>query len=111
MSNIKLIDCSGTLPWDVNGDEKLLAFIGQMNLPIFGIEISFLDSKHIPNQWGGITLTYRYQIVGEEAVRLEWIEELLAGILRVGGTVDHLTVKDIEAPQEFRWDRKRLIPL
>ena len=111
MSNIKLVECQGTLPWDVNSDEKLLTFIGQMNLPVFGIKISFLDFKQVRNGWGGTTLIYNFEIAGEEAVRLEWLEELLAGILRADGTIKRFTCKDIEAPQDFRWDGKRLIPL
>lgn len=102
MANIKEVVIEGFLQYDANGNKELIQFLGMMNTPTFGIRITYDDMKRksLPNKHGGQTMMYAFRIYGMEAVRDEWIKELLKQ-LGTAATVSVAKYRDYENNEPF----------
>lgn len=101
MSNTKRIFIRGKVPFDIYQNEEARSYLGFMNAPSFGIRIAFHDEEYVPNEHGGKTATYSFAIDGIEAVRIEFIIDMCQAFERAGGTIEGLTVMDIDGPEDL----------
>jgi hypothetical protein len=97
MSNVKRVLIEGRLPFNCNENEALKGWLACMNLPLFGLRITWGDVEYMmPNEFGGKTAFYDFTIKGKEAVAWDAIDELVAAINEVGGSVCTKQTRDLE---------------
>lgn len=98
MSNVHSVHAIGELPFDggacnaaISDDQQLkeltnflIMAIGQMSFPSFGLNIHFGRHRYVPNDNGGKTCMYEFEISGQEALPSRWIEKLRAALERIG---------------------------
>lgn len=96
MANIKSVIIQGELPFDCAQDSQMANLLGQMNSPCLGIRITWGEARMQPNENGGQTAMYRFDILGEEAVSLSWVRGLVNTIKSCQGSITNLHLIDIE---------------
>ena len=99
MSNIKSVLIRGEAPFNLYEDESLARQLAFLAGPTSGISITWEDiaRRPVPNESGGLTTMYRFNLQGQEAVRAEWLRAFTTSIVRLGGRIDSWEVFDIEA--------------
>lgn len=95
MSNVKDIIIRGEVPFNITDHAGARSWLGLLNRPTIGIRITYGTRRFVPNGIGK-TAMYCFSIEGQEAIRYEWIKELIADFRSAGGTVDQAIVMDIE---------------
>ena len=70
--------------------------LGDLNQPSTGLAIHYGKATMIPNSHGGKTTFYDFEIYGEEAVGVKYIEFMLQAIVNCGGTIANLACLDVE---------------
>ncbi len=98
MSNVKRVDMMGWITFNTNEFPKLNEYLGQLNQPSLGLRITYPGGTRLgpKNEHGGNCTFYRFSIDGEEAVAVEWLENIMREIVHSGGEIDHARVRDIE---------------
>lgn len=95
MSNIKEVDIEGLVPYNAGDDKDLIHQLGILNLPSFGIKIRYGRAHYYRAYSGGKIAMYEYLIVGVEAVRAVWIENLIE-LLSHQGPISKAMWRDTE---------------
>lgn len=109
MSNVKSIRILGIVPFDMGkyADETKVAYekfmpkLAEMNMPAFGLKIQYTSANSRPNNHGGKTTMYYFQIEGHEAVNSKWLQALCDDIKAIGGEISKAIVFDIEAEEQI----------
>ena len=97
MSNIKLVDITGEIPFNANEHHDIRQFLGQLNGPSIGVHIHYTgNSGSYPNEYGGKTQYYNFCIRGEEALATKWFENLLQALVNCGAKIKTAKLRDIE---------------
>ena len=98
MANIKRVNITGVLPFDMNDDDELIRVLGYLNMPLCGLKISWKgDGGFVPNvATGGQTMMTRFALEGEEAVNFAFLDRFIKLVKKVGGKIDRAFATDIE---------------
>lgn len=112
MANTKCIQICGTIPYNCTENEETLRLLGQLNAPSFGLKISYGQQKFVPNMdldpntpfTSGKTAVYDFVIQGNEAVSNKWIRWAILALKACFGTVDEVTVFDIDNSNELKFE-------
>lgn len=101
MSNCKQLLISGIAPFNIRQNEAALKYLGQLNTPTSGIRILWTYWGFEPNDHGGETAMYRFQIGGLEAISDVWIRGLLYAFADKPGKITFFSCLDIELNQRI----------
>jgi len=96
MSNVKRIELDLWVPWNCDNSNKLLRVLGLCALPDFGLTAAFYPDESVwaETPWGSKRLYHHLVIWGMEAMRDEYLEDILSEVRRVGGLVADAHVYD-----------------
>jgi hypothetical protein len=88
MANVKEVVIRGEIPFHCGEqDKKMIKLLGQLNMPSFGLRISYGGTRYVPNEYpGGKTCLYTYTIEGREAVTVGWLVDAVDTLRRIGTT-------------------------
>lgn len=105
MANAKRVEIYGEIAWNANDDKDVLALIGRLALPVFGLSITFQGEKRVPNaeitfeqEYAspvGTTLMHYFMISGIEAVSWDALVHDVK-ILNRAGTVTRARAQDVD---------------
>lgn len=101
MANIAKVHIKGTLPFHCYNDPKLMAWLAAMNAPTYGLRIKYGDETYVPNNFGGRTSTWGFEITGSEALWQSGVEQLIDSIKSAKGTVTYVDAWDAENMQKM----------
>jgi len=103
MSNIKQVWITGWMPYDAGRDDKLLSQIGEMALPDNGICLAFKPDQllRVKNTHNGIYLYNQFEVTGNEAIGVGWLNRFVENVEGVGGIVTDYCITDMEAGEEI----------
>lgn len=98
MANIKRVNITGTLPFDLHDDEDLIRMLGYLNMPLCGLRISWKgDAGYVPNpETGGRTLMVHFALTGEEAVNYDFLHRFIQLVKNAKGKINRAFATDIE---------------
>lgn len=98
MSNIKQVHISGLAPFDVHENEPLQPKLAYFSSPVCGLHLKWLSREgSVPNEQGGRTSMYRFELTGQDSVAWPWIESFKKDICLAGGSIEFDTTFDMEA--------------
>lgn len=97
MSNIKKLDIAGTAPFNLHEDDGMAQMLSSFMCPTTNMKLAWTgQAGYVPNEYGGKTAMYNFQVSGSEAVSWKWVDKFCEEIKRVGGTIKHNLTIDIE---------------
>lgn len=97
MSNVKQISIQGQLTFNCQEHYEMRQMLGQLNSPLSGLRINWLGSVGSQeNATGGLTEIIAFKILGNEAVSDAWINLLLIAIVKAGGEIREVSVRDTD---------------
>jgi hypothetical protein len=108
MSNVHEVRVEGFAPFDIAtraaAEPRVLALLANMNGPIFGLRIRFnpRPAAHEPNEFGGRTAFFAFEISGEEAVSAEGFVETCKAMRRLDVKFTRVDIRDIENRTAWR---------
>ena len=116
MANTKRIIIEGDMPYDCGSSmlwtsqatdpqqdaaHHLRMAMAYMAGPVTGIRIGW--TKHsvrtTATPQGGLLSHYGFRITGTDSVSSKWIDQWLVATLLVGGRINYIYVKDMDAPE------------
>ena len=110
MANVKEVVITGYIPFDAGGNVNLINFLGQMNLPTYGLRIIYDgDGKYVDNAFGGRTFFAHFIVRGREAVRVEWLERFVYLVEEVKGKIIIGKAKDVEQDNAIVWHKEATV--
>ncbi len=96
MANVKAVEITGTLPFDMGEDEEMVRLLGEWNMPACGLRITWTgEAGYKPNEHGGRTAMYNFRLSGTEAVAWAYLDRVVSIIKRIGD-VKTAKARDIE---------------
>jgi hypothetical protein len=101
MSNVHEIIITGKAPFDITTRARAipaaLSFLADLAGPSIGLRIEYLGEPEMrPNDHGGRTAFYSFQITGREAVSSAWIVSSCRRLRRLGVEFSTVIFRDIE---------------
>jgi hypothetical protein len=101
MSNIKEVVIEGYVPFNTYDHPRLNTLLGQVNSPVFGIRVEYQWSGmpgevQKQNKHGGTTSYMPFQLVGREAVPVEWLELAVSVVALATGWVTYGVAYDVD---------------
>lgn len=109
MSNVKRVLIRGWMPY--NGGEpseaqkEVVEWLGVMNLPSYGLRISYGKSGGIPvPATGGVLSMYEFRVSGEEGISWPGLDKMVEDFVKAGVIVLEARAMDIEMdPDNMGW--------
>jgi len=97
MSNIKSVQITGRLPFDLSGIDDLLKFLGQCNLPSSGLTFKFNSETdhYLKMDNTGQYAFYNFSIFGEDSISYEYIKHIFLTLTYIGW-IERFKVTDVE---------------
>lgn len=97
MSNCKELFIRGVVPFNFSDDAEMRLLLGALNAPSCGYRITYEgEADHRPNNHGGLTTYYLFEIEGVEAVSDYWLARLVTNLKRTGAEFTNFFCKDME---------------
>jgi hypothetical protein len=106
MANVKQVEIVGEMPFDAIHDDngmrteagqKLLETLGQLNMPLSGLRITYMGyGKRVPNKHGGHMTFVKFVIHGEDSVSWSYLEHLVSVFTIAGADISKANATDIE---------------
>ena len=96
MANIKEVEIYGSVPFDCDGNQELLAFFGRMSLPSFGLRVRWQQSYYQQNEHAGQTRMESFYVFGQEALRESWFDAFMESVEIAGGCFESARLRDVE---------------
>jgi hypothetical protein len=97
VANVKSVEIDGTLPFNCDEHPEMARILAQLNTPTIGLRIKWIGQNGWkPNEHGGVTAMYRFEIRGEEAVSFGYVARVGEIVRACGGVVTHLHAIDLE---------------
>ena len=105
MSNVKQVSIQGDLPFNCHEHYEIRQMLGQLNAPLMGFRMNWTGSVGSrENGSGGMTEIIAFKITGSEAVSNSWINLLLLAIVKAGGNVRSVSVRDTDNQQDIPFE-------
>jgi len=97
MSNIKSVQITGKMPYDLGGVDELIKFLGNCNLPCSGLNFKFdnLSEEDVEISSGGLYGFFDFTITGEESISYEYIKDIFLALTKIRW-VDLFKIIDLE---------------
>jgi hypothetical protein len=97
MSNVKQVEIIGEMPFNVYEHDAALRHLGQFNCPAFGLRIGYGAVPHmVPNERGGQTAFYSFNISGREAVAYDALDGIVMDLRDAGCMIGCARARDVE---------------
>jgi hypothetical protein len=105
MANVKQISIVGELPFNCDQHYEMRQMLGQLNAPICGLRMNWLGSAGSRESgFGGSTEIIAFKISGNEAVSNPWINLLLIAIVKAGGEISQVNVRDTDNQEDIQFE-------
>lgn len=105
MSNVKQVNIQGELPFNCQEHYEMRQMLGQLNAPLMGIRIDWRGSCGSQETGSsGLTEIIAFNVFGKEAVSNSWINLLLIAIVKAGGKVRSVSVRDTDNQTDIPFD-------
>lgn len=103
MANTKRIRVVLDAPFDwpskLTAEEGRLAAVLLLQ-PSMGLDVRQTLVDRRPNEHGGVTAIYRFEIAGSEALSIEVLARFLRAVLAAGATLGEIDVYDLDGDQD-----------
>lgn len=101
MANCHDLEVDGWMPFDILRDERTHSVMAQFASPSWGFRIEYGRTKLVPNEHGGRTTYYRFEIRGVEAMWASRIARMLAVLADAGAEIDRARARDLDYPTDW----------
>jgi len=106
MANIKRFRIIGDAPYNLYENADVLKMLGWCALPSFNMNIkwSSAPTRFTPTEHGGSLSHYSFEINGEEAVRMEFLQNILTVLISGGAEIHAKECMDYENGEWINWE-------
>ena len=96
MANTVEVIIRGKVPFTIGEKPEMLKWLGRMNRPSFGFHITYGKETYVPNEFGGKTVTYDFEITGMESMWISGAADLLYWLVESGAQIREAVARDID---------------
>lgn len=102
MANTKTIRIVGVAPFNLYEHYRIGVKLAFMNSPTSGLYIKWPGTcTYKPNEFGGKTAMYDFEMGGIEAVSTPWLQAFVDDLKEIGGSVTEADINDLDGQEKI----------